>query len=115
MLEQLIRNSDNLIKLTLKEDGVAISGAWDELDVWIGGVQIHRIVDGDGITLSDSTGLFTLSPGDLTAPEKAALDLLPTGRYRAQIIVTSALNDDGAVFGGEGSGGIFFQISDKPV
>jgi hypothetical protein len=34
--------------------------------------------------------------------------------YRVQIIVTSINNDDGAVFGGDGSDRIVFLISDKP-
>lgn len=113
--EQLIRGADNQIKLVLTEDGVPISGAWTGLDIHIGDVVITRTADGDGVTLSTSTGMLIINPADLTAPEVAALDALNKNRsYKVQIVVTSVLNDDGAVFGGNGSDGIYFFISDKP-
>jgi hypothetical protein len=114
-IEYLIRDSDNLIKLTLTEDDVAISGAWSALDIDIGGVMIHRTADGDGVALDTSTGILTLSPGDLTADEKAALAELSTQKHhRGRIVLTTTLNDDGVVFGGAGSEPLFFHISDKP-
>ena len=114
--EYFIRDSDNLIKLTLTEDGVPISGAWSAVDIVVDGTTvIHRTGDGNGVTLDTTTGLLTISPGDLTADEKALFAVFTPERiYRTQIVVTSALNDDGAVFGGPGSELLYFYISDKP-
>lgn len=114
-VQHFIRDSDNLIKLTLTEDDEAITGAWSELDIYIGNVHIHRTADGDGVSLDTSTGLLTISPGDLTTDEKAELALLRRWSYKTQIVVTSVLNDDGAVFGGDGSETLYFNISDKPA
>lgn len=115
VLEQFIRDSDNQIKLTLTEDDEPISGIWTGLDIHFGGVTISRAADGNGVSLNTSTGILIISPGDLTTDEKAAIALLRADRnYRAQIVVTSTLNDDGAVFGGNGSTAILFHISDKP-
>jgi hypothetical protein len=115
MLEHFIRDSDNQIKLTLTEDGSPISGAWTELDIWIGDVQIHRTSDGEGVSLSTTTGLLTLTPADLAAGELAAIALLSVmSVQRVQIVVKSALNDDGAVFGGTSADSIYFKITDKP-
>lgn len=116
VVENFIRNSDNKIKLTLTEDGGAVSGAWDQLDIHIGrSVLISRTANGNGVTLDESTGLLTISPGDLLPGEIEALNALATTRaHRVQIVVTTTLNDDGAVFGGDGSDRISFRISDKP-
>ena len=115
VIENFVRGSDNQIKLTLTEDGEAITGNWDELDIWIGDNQIHRDVDGDGVSLSTTTGLLIIIPEELTAAEIFALDQLSSKQsYRVQIIIKSALNTNGAVFGGSGSDRIFFTISDKP-
>lgn len=115
VIEQLIRNSDNQIKLTLTEDGLPISGAWTELDIYINDVNLHRTADGDGVTLSVSTGVLTITPADLAAGEITLLAALSIRElHPVQIVVTSTLNDDGAVFGGEGSPLILFRISDKP-
>jgi hypothetical protein len=117
VIEQFIRDSDNQIKLTLTEDGAAVSGAWSELDVIINGdVVLHRTADGDGVSFATDTGILIIQPGDLTNDEKAAIDLLRANQaYPVQIVVTSILNDDGAVFGGAGSTKILFHISDKPL
>ncbi len=113
--EQLVRHSDNQIRLILTEDGDPITGAWTSIEIFLGGISILRTQNEDGITLSTTTGLFTLNPADLTAPEVLLLDTLTAGvGYRVQIVIKSAINDDGAVFGGEGSDSIFFFISDKP-
>lgn len=115
-IEQFIRRSDNLIKLTLTEDGDPVSGAWDAIDIIIGGILIHREADGDGVSFDTATGLLTISPGDLTPDEQDALDVFCAKTYqRTQIIVTTTLNNDGAVFGGEGCEILFFHISDKPI
>ena len=115
--EYFIRDSDNLIKLTLTEDGVPVSGAWSALDITVEGVPyIHRTADGNGVTLNTGSGLLTISPGDLTTSEKAAFALLTTGRpYRVEIVVTTALNDDGAVFGAPGSEELRFLFYDNPL
>jgi hypothetical protein len=115
LIEHFIRDSDNQIKMTLTEDGTAISGSWDALDIWIGDdVNLHRENDGDGISLS-SEGLLIITPADLQVAEKEQIAaLLKRTNYRVQIIVTSINNDDGAVFGGDGSDRIVFLISDKP-
>ena len=118
VLEQLIRNSDNQVKLVLTEDGIPISGAWSELDIWIGDVQINRTADGDGVELNTSTGILTLTPADLLPAELSAIAELSTyRRHKVEIVVTSTLNDEGVVFGG-GIGAdmnIYFQVSDKPA
>jgi hypothetical protein len=112
--EQLIRASDNQIKLTLTEDGTAISGNWDAIDIHIGDVTITRTGNANGITFAN--GLLTINPGDLTTAEQTALDGLQAGRrYRTQIVVTSATNDDGAVFGGDDSDRLYVYLSDKPA
>ena len=113
--EYLIRNSDNAIKMTLTEDGVAISGTWTALDVWIGTVNLHRTVNGSGLTLNSSTGLLTLNPGDLLPQEVTDLGRLRVGYYTVKIVVTSSINDDGAVFGATASDQIRFYIDDKPI
>lgn len=113
-IEYFIRESDNQIKLTLTEDGTAIFGAWTAIDIHIGSKIIHRDADGNGVSLDTSTGLLTISPGDLTTDEQEDIALLPANRlYRTRIIVTSTLNDDGAVFGGSGADPLYFHISDK--
>lgn len=113
--EHFVRNSDNQIKLTLTEDGIAITGAWTELDIFIAGVEIHRDADADGVELNTSTGLLTLTPGDMTTDEKTELDALSTlCGHRVKIVVYSVINDDGAVFGADGSERIIFMMVDKP-
>lgn len=114
--EYLIRNSDNQIKLTLTEDGIPIAGAWTELDIYIDTVHvIHRTANGDGVSLDTATGLLIITPGDLTVSEKADLALFqPYWSHQTQIVVTTTLNDDGAVFGGDGAEPLVFYISDKP-
>jgi len=113
-IEYFIRGSDNQIKLTLTEDDLAIFGAWEAVDIYIGSKSIHREVDEDGISLDTSTGILTITPGDLTVDEQADLATLIAGRlYRGRIIVTSTLNDDGAVFGGSGADPLYFHVSDK--
>lgn len=114
-IEYFIRDSDNQIKMTLTEDDDPVIGAWTELDIYFGGVALHRTADGDGVSLNTSTGLLTLTPSDLTALEKADIAELSTRKsYAVRIVVKSALNDDGAVFGGSGSGKIIFLLSDAP-
>jgi hypothetical protein len=114
LTEYFIRNSDNAIKLTLTEDGVAISGTWTGLDIIIGSVTLHRTANGDGITLNSSTGLLTLNPGDLLPAEITLINALQKGFQPVQIVVTSAANDDGTVFGGSANDRIRFFVSDKP-
>jgi hypothetical protein len=113
--EQFIRNSDNQIRLILTENSIAITGNWISVDIYFGGITLHRDVDGDGISLDPLTGLLTITPADLTSAEKLEIDgLTASSSHRVQIVIHSVLNDDGAVFGGRGSDGIFFFISDKP-
>ena len=114
-IENLVRNSDNQIRLTLTENGEAVTGVWTGLDIWVGAVNLHRDADGDGITLDVATGLLTIIPANLTTDEKTELEALSARRsYRVRIVVTGALIDDGAVFGGDGAEKIIFQMSDKP-
>lgn len=113
--EQFIRDSDNQIRLVLTENDDPLIGNWTALDIHFGGVTLHRDVNGDGVTLDSATGLLTITPADLTVDEIADIDALTVDTsHRVQIVVTSVLNDDGVVFGGKGSDGIFFFISDKP-
>lgn len=114
LTEYFIRNSDNAIKLTLTEDGVPISGSWTALDVSIGTVTLHRSGDGDGLSLGFADGLLVIDPGDLLPAEITALAALQKGFQPVQIVVTSAVNDDGAVFGGSANDRIRFFVSDKP-
>lgn len=116
-IEYFVRDSDNQIKLTLTEDAVAISGAWTGLDIFVDGtLVITRTTNGNGITLDTGTGLLTITPGDLTTLEKTAFGLFAAGEYHeVQLVVTSSINDDGAVFGGAGAEPLYFFISDKPA
>ncbi len=115
VVEQFIRGSDNIVKLTLTEDGTAITGAWTGLSVYVGGIAITRAADGNGVALSTSTGILTISPGDLTAPEVASLATLEANHlYPVQIVVTSSANDDGAVWQPPDAR-ILFHITDKPA
>lgn len=116
ILEQFIRGSDNQIKLALTEDGSAVFGAWTGLEIHFAGVVLERSASGDGVELSESTGVLTITPANLLPDELTAIEAIPEWTYhRVQIIVTGSLNDDGAVFGGSGSTSIIFHISDKPV
>lgn len=117
VVEQFIRSSDVQIKLTLTEDGLPISGAWSSLEVWVGDeLFIERSADGDGISLSTSTGILIFTPADLTAPEKALFLALTRGQlHPIRIVVFSVLNDDGVVFGGAGSTRILFNVTDRPA
>lgn len=112
IVEHFIKGSENRVVLTLTEDGVAISGAWTQLDIFIGDLQITRLVDGDGVSLDPVTGILTIIPADLTEDLSA---LLAGSRHRVQIVVTDATNDDGAVFGGDDSDQLTFFISEKPA
>lgn len=115
VVEQLIRHSDVQIRLQLTEDGLPTFGAWDSLEIYIGDVLIERAADGDGVELSTATGILVITPANLTALEKTALDALNYhALYRVRIVVFSTLNDDGVVFGGSGSTHILFKISDRP-
>ena len=115
-IDNLVRGSDNPIKLSLTEDGSPVAGVWDTLDIWIGSVNLNRTADGDGVTLDTSTGLLTIIPANLLPAEIADLAELSARRsYLVKIVITSALVDDGAVFGGAGSEKIIFMISDKPA
>lgn len=100
----------------MTEDDIAITGAWTAIDIFIGDADvIHRTADGDGVTFGTATGLLTITPGDLTTAEKAALALLAAEQYHGtQIVITSALNDDGAVWAGAGADPLYFFVSDKP-
>lgn len=108
--EPFIKGSDNQIVLTLTEDGQAISGAWTQIDIFIGhAAKITRNADGNGVALDTATGVLTITPGDLVE-DLAAL----SGKYRVQIVITDPTNDDGAVFGGADSDQLFFMFSEKP-
>lgn len=110
--EHFIKGSDNQIVLTLIEDDAAISGAWTQLDIWIGDVHIQRAVDGNGVALDPATGVLTITPADLI---EDLSELQPGTKRRVQIVVTDATNDDGVVFGGGGSDELLFLISEKPA
>ncbi len=115
-IEYFIRGSDNQIKLTLTEDDEPVFGAWDAVDIYFGGKTIHRDNDGDGVSLDTATGVLTIAPGDLTDGEQADIaTLVPNRMYRARIVITTTLNNDGAVFGGAGSDPLYFHVSDKPI
>lgn len=114
--EHFVKDTNNVITLTLTENGVGISGTWTSLEIRIGGlVTITRSSDGDGITLNTTTGVLTIDPGDLLAAEKAAYaNLLPGNLYRTYVSVFDSGNDDGVDFGADDSedGPLFFLVSD---
>lgn len=115
IVERFIRGSDNQIKLALTEDGELVDGAWTGLEIHFGGVVLERAASGDGVELSEA-GVLVITPANLLPDEITAIDALPVGTYpKVRIVVTSALNDDGAVFGGPGSTSIIFHINDKPA
>lgn len=112
--EQLIKGSDNIITLTLTEDGTAISSTATQIDItfYIGyGLQpaltITRTPTGNGVSYSG--GVLEITPSDLTED----LTLLSNGRiYRAIIKLTTVGEPDGVVFGGADSDAqIYFHIS----
>lgn len=110
LTEHFIKGSDNAIKLTLTEDGSALSGSWARLEVWIGSLEIQRTSESNGIAFS--AGVLSITPADLTED----LSTLIAGRlYRMQVVVANAGGDE-FVFGGNDSANkVYFEISDKPV
>jgi len=105
--EHFIKDSDNLITLTLTEDGSAITGSWTQVDVYIGPVTISRTSEVGGITFSN--GVLTIQPGNLTED----LTALTVGLHRVYIVVISGSNINGVYFGADDStDSLYFQVSD---
>ena len=117
--EQFLKSRNNVITLTLTEDGAAISGSWTDLDIDIIDIKsqavalnISRTSDGDGVALNTSTGVLTINEGLLT--EDASV-LKNNKLYRAVVTVKSSTNAQGAVFGGEDSTDkLYFYVSAPP-
>lgn len=114
--EDFLKGTNNVIALTLTEDGAAIAGAWTEVEISIGewddSVQITRTADGDGVALNASNGVLTINPGQLSED----LTSLVAGEYPVYVRVTDATNPDGAVFGGSDSTDrLVFVVSEPPA
>ena len=112
--ERLIKGSDNIISLTLTEDGSAIASTATEIVIKLyqghglqSALTITRTPTGDGITFV--SGLLEITPSDLTED----LSVLVHGRvYRAIITVKTVGEPDGVVFGGADSENkIYFHIT----
>jgi hypothetical protein len=102
--EHFIKESDNVITLTLTEDGSGITGAYTDLDIDLIdpvddsiALNISRGTNGSGVALSVTTGVLTIKPGFLTED----VTVLENNKlYKVLITVKSATNEHGAVFGG---------------
>jgi hypothetical protein len=114
--ETFIHDSDNLITLTLNENGVPISGAWDELAIYIGRpavVILTRTSSSNGISLSELGGVLAIRPAQITEDVSA---LVPGKLYPVHVQVKSTGNPDGADFGSNDSDTrLFFLIRDRPA
>lgn len=107
----LIKGSNNVVTVTLTEDGSAIGGAWTELDIYIGtdAFNIHRTSNGNGVALA--AGVLTINPGQLTED----LSTLPSGLHRAYVRIKTSTNAQGAYWGADDTPGqLHFDVSDPP-
>lgn len=111
------KSSDNEIKVTLKEDGTGIAGAWDQVDIDLydmrqgSVVSITRTTAENGVTLNTGTGLLTITPGDLVESLAA---LVAHNLYRVIIEVTTATEPNGVYFGDAGTldSKLYFYVTD---
>lgn len=117
--EHFIKGSNNVITVTLKEDGSAITGSWSALnihfcspnDLSTAVLTITRTSNSSGIALSN--GVLTINPANLSE----TLTSLVVGRlYRIIVKVTDATtNTTGAYFGEEdGDERLYFLVLDPP-
>lgn len=112
--DHFIRDSDNIISLTLTEAGSPIASSPTEItvDIGDGALVVTRTPDGNGISFSG--GVLEISPGDLT--EAVDIAALVAGMvYPVEILIKTAGDLNGVVFGGADSiNKQFFQIHDIP-
>jgi hypothetical protein len=110
--DYFVRGSDNIITMTLTEDGSAIASSPTEISIDIGDVTITRTPDGNGVSFA--AGVLEITPGDLT--ETAALATLVAGQiYPVLITIKTAGDLNGVVFGAADSiNKQWFEISDLP-
>ena len=115
LTENFVKDSNNIISLTLTEDGTAISGAWTDLDIdfYRNGtlaLNISRTADGTGVALNTSTGILTINPAQLS---ETLTDLIAGVLYRIFITVKDSTNPEGAIFGAEDSTSrLYFLVTD---
>lgn len=111
-IEHFVKGSDNVITLTLQENGIPVSGAWTALDIYIGsdGFNIHRTANGAGITFN--SGVLQIRPSQLSED----MAPLPNGTHRVYIKVKDAVtNTVGAYFGASDSPDpLYFDVTDPP-
>lgn len=111
-VDYIVLDSDNVITLTLEEDGAPITGSWTELDIDFGGVNINRATSENGVALSN--GVLTIQPGALLPAEIAEIRaLLPRTRYQVLVTVKSGIATNGLIFGADDStNAAYFVVTD---
>ena len=109
--DYFIRGSDNIISMTLTEDGDPIATSPTEINVVFGGITITRTPDGNGISFSG--GVLEITPGDLTEDFSG---LISGKLYPVEVVIKGPGDLNGVVFGGTDSiNKQFFLIDDNPV
>lgn len=115
--EKFIKSRNNVITLTLTENGTAVAGAYTDLDIDLVhpekgtvALNISRTSDGNGVALSATTGVLTINPGLLTEDLSA---LLSGATYRVYVRVIDGSNAQGVIFGADDSDALlYFAVSD---
>lgn len=115
--EHLVKESDNIITMTLTEDDVAVTGSWTQIDVHMLDLRdasvltITRTSEADGIGFS--SGILTITPGDLTEDLSV---LNANNLYRSYIQVTSSSALNGDYFGGSDTNDtkLYLYVTDPP-
>lgn len=113
--EHFVKGSDNVITLDLYEGEAKLSGAWSQLDIYIGDpalVTITRNADGvNGVNFLD--GRLQINPSKLS---ETLTPLIAGTTYPVVIRVRDLLtHTTGAYFGAKDSRrGLLFEVSDPP-
>ena len=111
--DYFIRDSDNILSMTLTEDGDAILVTPTEIDIIFGDsvVVINRTPDGNGIAYSG--GVLEITPSGLT---EDLSDLIAGHLYKMKFVIKTNEDLAGVVYGGNDSvNKQFFLVSDSPV
>jgi hypothetical protein len=100
-VEQFLRGTNNIIELTLTDEGQAVPNLQlaTQVDLNIGGLLITRTSSGQGINYNLGGGVIVINPGLI--PED--LTSLPIAQLPTTITVYDQGNQQGVRFGGPDS------------